>query len=306
MFFQGLLFSLLSLSPQVLILLSVVHLFHAVGFLEIFFDCGWMSSLTLESLCIRIAIYLYVGVVLFIVAILVAGELVRHVLVVYNSSSLYHHWDFLFFLTEDSVLPVVPHLMLNAAAFQRSLLLLLGCVYMFVVCVVGGREQLLHLLNFPKCVCTINHSDLPQLSGHRATLKRSLPFVAVFFCVYLFQMLSMWQIFPNVSGPNLSPLCFSSAVINLQWKKMGVLSVIWVGDLGWDLETNTFALLAILIQFPKSLLISSCVAASHTDVSWWLSLSPLCGPIDLAVTWTLDMYKVDTWQVHKGWLWTDL
>ena len=81
-------------------------------------------------------------------------------------------------------------------------------------------------------------------------------------------MLSMWQIFPNVSGPNLSPLCFSSAVMNLKWKKMGVFSVIWVGDLGWDLETNTFALLAILIQFPKSLLISSCVAASHTDVSW--------------------------------------
>lgn len=74
MFFPGLLFSLLSLSPQVLILLSVVCLFHAVGFLEIFFDCDWMSSLTLESLCIRIAIYLYVGVVLFIVAILVAGE----------------------------------------------------------------------------------------------------------------------------------------------------------------------------------------------------------------------------------------
>ena len=42
-------FLLLSLSPQVLIL-SVVHLFHAVGFLEIFCDCGWMSSLTSESL----------------------------------------------------------------------------------------------------------------------------------------------------------------------------------------------------------------------------------------------------------------
>lgn len=74
MFFQGLLFSLLSLFPQVFILLSVVHLFHAVGFLEIFSDRGWMSSLTSESLCIRVTIYLYVGVVLFIVAILVAGE----------------------------------------------------------------------------------------------------------------------------------------------------------------------------------------------------------------------------------------
>lgn len=57
---------------------------------------------------------------------------------------------------------------------------------MFVVCVVGGREQLPRLLNFPKYVCTINHSDLPQLSGHRATLKRRLPFVGSFLlCVFI-------------------------------------------------------------------------------------------------------------------------
>ena len=45
MFFQGLLFALLSLFPQVLILLSLVHLLHEVGFLEICHNCGWMSSL---------------------------------------------------------------------------------------------------------------------------------------------------------------------------------------------------------------------------------------------------------------------
>lgn len=180
------------------------------------------------------------------------------------------------------------------------------CVHVCGVC-GWGQGATASSAKLPQ-TCLYNKSlwSLPQLSGHRATLKHRLPFVVVFFCVYLFQTLSMWQVFPNISGPNLSPLCFSSAVMNLQWKKMGLFFVIWVGDLGWGLETNTFALLAILTQFPKWLLISSCVAAAHTDVSWWLPLSPWCGPIDLEVTWTLDMYKVDTWQVHKHWLWTDL
>lgn len=69
MFFQGLLFALLSLFPQVLILLSLVHLLHGVGFLEICHNCGWMSSLYQ-----RVPIYLSVGVVLFIVAYLTSGE----------------------------------------------------------------------------------------------------------------------------------------------------------------------------------------------------------------------------------------
>lgn len=96
-------------------------------------------------------------------------------------------------------------------------------------------------------------------------LKLLLPFVAVFFCVYLFQWFSMWRRIPKISGPNLTPVCFSSAVMNLQLKKMGLFSVI-CGDLGWDLEANTFAPFTILIQFLKSLLISSCVATLHTDI----------------------------------------
>lgn len=66
--------------------------------------------------------------------------------------------------------------------------------------------------------------------------------------------------------------------MNLQLREMGVFSVI-CGDLDWDLETNTFALFAILIQFLKSLLISSFVAILHTGVPLSLSLSHLCGPV---------------------------
>lgn len=49
--------------------------------------------------------------------------------------------------------------------------------------------------------------------------------------------------------------------MNLQLRKMGVFSVIC-----GDLETNTIALFAILIQFLKSLLISSFVDTLHIDV----------------------------------------
>lgn len=49
--------------------------------------------------------------------------------------------------------------------------------------------------------------------------------------------------------------------MNLQLGKMGVFCVIC-----GDLDTNTFALFAILIQFPKSLLISSFVDTLHTDI----------------------------------------
>ena len=81
---------------------------------------------------------------------------------------------------------MVPALILNAAAFQRSQLLLLGCVYMFVVCVVGGRGQLLHLLNFPKHVCTINHLIIASAPWAQSNSEAPSTFCGSFLlCVFI-------------------------------------------------------------------------------------------------------------------------
>jgi hypothetical protein len=81
---------------------------------------------------------------------------------------------------------------------------------------------------------------------------------------------------------------------------MSVFSVI-CGDLGRDLETNTFFVLIILIQFPLSLLISSLLAALHTDVPsnshchFYVALS-----VDLAGRYLgLAICKVGISQTHK-------
>lgn len=154
------------------------------------------------------------------------------------SSSFSQYWDSLFTWQWGSCTTSLVHAhTLNAVAFQRSLLL--PCV---VVVAVGGREWLVNLLNFSTCVYRPNHPDgwLPLLSGCEATLKLLLPLGQFSVDIY-FNYLPCC----NISGSNWIYFCFFSAIMNLQCKKMGVFSVIC--DLRWDLETNTFALFAILI-----------------------------------------------------------
>lgn len=205
-------------------------------------------------------------------------------LVVYNSSSIYHHWDF---PPDWGFCPACgPSSNAKCCSLSKISAAAAGmCVHVCGVC-GWGREHCLST-NFP---CLYNKS----LWFASALWAQSNSEAPVYLCGQFSSVCTYFKCSPcgryfNVSGPNLSPHAFQVVVINFTMKENGCfLSFgleIWVRLR----ETRLLCLLS-WSNFLGSFLISSCVAASHTDTFWWLSLSPLCGSIDLAVS-------LDSWYV---------
>lgn len=91
--------------------------------------------------------------------------------------------------------------------------------------------------------------------------------------------------------------------MKLAVKKIGV-SPVTRRNSGRSLETNTFAVFATLVQFPKSLLISSFLAAlmlTHLVTHYHIHVALSDGPRTWqSVAWSLLICKVEISQVHRS------